>query len=212
MRAYEPSHEILGLSDYRTRYAQYRRDPDLQALHAKFPLIGIWDDHEAADNSFKDADQWDGYAASRQRIFDLIRSAPLGNVVVLSGDIHSSGAAELSDDPNNPEAYDPESGAGSLAVEFVTPAITSPAFGSGANTSILPAILAANPHIKYADVENRGYVILDVTRQQVRAEWHHLADVERTAPDEMAIGPVFVTPDGSSRVIEQSVAASAQAA
>ena len=51
-RLHQPPHEIVTLQDYRTRYAQYRKDPDLQAFHAAHPVIAIWDDHEIANNSF----------------------------------------------------------------------------------------------------------------------------------------------------------------
>jgi alkaline phosphatase D len=335
VRPYEPPHEIITLSDYRMRYAQYRRDADLQALHGQVPFIAVWDDHEAADNSFAagavnhsegpegrwservqiarrvfsewmpirdqpdgrifrtfefgdlldllmldtrlwgrdrpaagnqdiavindpnrtmlgfdqegwleeqlrastarwrvigqqvvfghikaagapnsegggvilNPDQWDGYAAARQRVFDLIRDADLHNVVVLSGDIHSSGCGDLNDDPNNPDAYDPETGAGSLAVELVTPAITSPSLGPGANDSIRPLLLAANPHIKYVDVERRGYLIVEITHERVRGEWHHYAAVESPHAEEQPVGPVFVCLDGSDRLIEESALA-----
>jgi alkaline phosphatase D len=53
-RVVAPTHELLSLSDYRTRYAQYRSDPDLQALHAKLPFICVWDDHEVANDTYKD--------------------------------------------------------------------------------------------------------------------------------------------------------------
>ncbi|MDV6250833.1 alkaline phosphatase D family protein [Vibrio sp. EA2] len=46
--------ECITLDDYRKRYAQYRQDPDLQALHAKLPMIAVWDDHELANNAWKD--------------------------------------------------------------------------------------------------------------------------------------------------------------
>ncbi len=49
-----PANDIVSLNDYRTRYAQYRTDTNLQALHAKMPWITIWDDHEFADNASKD--------------------------------------------------------------------------------------------------------------------------------------------------------------
>jgi alkaline phosphatase D len=49
-----PANDTVTLSDYRTRYAQYRTDTNLQALHAKMPWITIWDDHEFADNAYKD--------------------------------------------------------------------------------------------------------------------------------------------------------------
>jgi phosphodiesterase/alkaline phosphatase D-like protein len=50
-RNHEPPHECVTLADYRTRYSQYRRDPDLQAAHACAPWFCTWDDHETADNS-----------------------------------------------------------------------------------------------------------------------------------------------------------------
>ncbi len=56
----EPNREILSLADYRMRYAQYRRDPDLQELHRQHPMIALWDDHEFADNA------WSGGAQNHQ--------------------------------------------------------------------------------------------------------------------------------------------------
>jgi alkaline phosphatase D len=51
-RNHEPANECVKLSDYRTRYAQYRSDPDLQAAHAAAPWFCTWDDHESANNSY----------------------------------------------------------------------------------------------------------------------------------------------------------------
>ncbi|NBT72034.1 MAG: alkaline phosphatase, partial [Betaproteobacteria bacterium] len=53
-RVSDPGNEILSLADYRKRYAQYRSDADLQALHAKMPMIAVWDDHEIANDAWKD--------------------------------------------------------------------------------------------------------------------------------------------------------------
>ncbi|WP_045398228.1 alkaline phosphatase D family protein [Vibrio campbellii] len=52
----EPSKgtECITLDDYRKRYAQYRQDQDLQALHAALPMIAIWDDHELANDAWKE--------------------------------------------------------------------------------------------------------------------------------------------------------------
>ena len=52
-RLHEPRHEIVSLNDYRIRHAQYRSDPNLQALSEKFPLITIWDDHESSNDSWQ---------------------------------------------------------------------------------------------------------------------------------------------------------------
>ena len=49
-RLHAPRAELLSLNDYRTRLAQYKLDPDLQAAHAAFPWLMTWDDHELKNN------------------------------------------------------------------------------------------------------------------------------------------------------------------
>src|SRR5690606_9640562 len=56
-----PDKELVTLDDYRARYAQYREDPDLQAVHRRHPFIPIWDDHEFAN------DAWHGGADNHQK-------------------------------------------------------------------------------------------------------------------------------------------------
>ncbi len=43
-------HEVLTVEEYRTRYAQYKTDPALQAAHASCPWVVTWDDHEVDNN------------------------------------------------------------------------------------------------------------------------------------------------------------------
>jgi alkaline phosphatase D len=42
--------EAVTLADYRAKYELYRSDPLLRAVHAKFPMVMLWDDHEVQDN------------------------------------------------------------------------------------------------------------------------------------------------------------------
>ncbi|KAK3209421.1 hypothetical protein GRF29_69g1719734 [Pseudopithomyces chartarum] len=49
-----PDKEIFSLYDYRKRLATYRTDLDLVASHQQFPWIPVWDDHEVADNTYRD--------------------------------------------------------------------------------------------------------------------------------------------------------------
>ncbi|KAI9151367.1 Alkaline phosphatase D [Paramyrothecium foliicola] len=49
-----PRNEIFTLHDYRTRHGQYRTDPDLQLLAENYPWITTWDDHEFANNGYRD--------------------------------------------------------------------------------------------------------------------------------------------------------------
>jgi len=49
-----PPREIIELDDYRTRFKQYRSDPQLQLAHQKKPFICVWDDHEVTNDAYKD--------------------------------------------------------------------------------------------------------------------------------------------------------------
>ena len=42
--------ETVDLLTYRLRHTLYKLDPDLQAAHARFPFVVIWDDHEVAND------------------------------------------------------------------------------------------------------------------------------------------------------------------
>ncbi|HEY0182072.1 MAG TPA: alkaline phosphatase D family protein [Rhodopila sp.] len=42
------------LADYRTLYMTYRSDPRLQQLHANWPMIAIWNDHEFSNDCWQD--------------------------------------------------------------------------------------------------------------------------------------------------------------
>jgi alkaline phosphatase D len=54
LRDVVPLNEILTLTDYRLRHALYKTDPDLQELHRLHPFICVWDDHESANDSWRD--------------------------------------------------------------------------------------------------------------------------------------------------------------
>lgn len=54
LRRHDPPHPAITRDDYRRRLAQVRADPDLQALHLRHPVVAIWDDHDLADNSWRD--------------------------------------------------------------------------------------------------------------------------------------------------------------
>ncbi len=53
-RTHEPETEMISLQDYRIRHSHYKLDNDLKNLHQQYPFITVWDDHESADNSYKD--------------------------------------------------------------------------------------------------------------------------------------------------------------
>ncbi len=308
LRPIEPPHEIVTLDDYRTRHAQYKRDPDSQEAHRQHTFIVVWDDHEVSNNAWRDGaqnhdpategdyqtrkaaatraylewmpvrrpaeqdplhiyrsfrfgdlvdlmmldtrhlgrdeqvadacdkvaiadperqllgseqeawlfaelsaskqrgtswrllgqqvmvgqlvnkllpgdciistDQWDGYPAARARLFTHLAENAIDNVAVLTGDIHCSWAIDLTPDPFDPTLYDAATGSGSLAVEFVTPSITSPAFeASEGTTAFAEVVRDTHPHVKFVELSQHGYVILDVTAEAIQAEWYHVVTI-----------------------------------
>jgi alkaline phosphatase D len=46
----DPLQEARTLQQYRDKYALYRTDRNLRAVHARFPFINVWDDHEVQNN------------------------------------------------------------------------------------------------------------------------------------------------------------------
>lgn len=70
-----PAGELLTLDDYRQRYAQYHTDADLQAVHAAIPFINVWDDHEIANDTWKDGAE--NHDSASEGEFTVRRAAAL---------------------------------------------------------------------------------------------------------------------------------------
>ena len=314
--------EAATLDQYRARYAAYRSDPDLQAVHARHPFVTVWDDHESANNAWaggseshtaakgswpvrqmeayraylewmpiresSDAgihlyrgfrigtladlvmldtralrdkqatstdtamladparsilgrtqeswlfdqlrtsqrggttwrllgqqvvfapvtppgvpvlqvDAWDGYPAARGRVLDFFSAEKISNVVVLTGDIHSSWASDIPRDQIF--GYQAATGAGSLAVEIVTPAISSPPlFSIQGVRERVPLLRLAAPHVKYLDGDHRGYVLLDITHDRVTADWYHVSTVTQRT-DRETRSARYVCERGGNRLV-----------
>lgn len=134
---------------------------------------------------FINGDQWDGYEPARNRLYAAIQgdaaNAKVDNLVVLTGDIHSSWAADLHPNPYNPSVanggYDKATGAGSLGVEFVGTSVSSPGIDSDTSGAVAGAIRFYNPHFKYVQLTRRGYMLMDVNRDRVVGEWWYVDTV-----------------------------------
>jgi len=74
-RVHAPVTEIYSLADYRTRHAQYKTDPDLKVLHASMPMIAVWDDHEIANDAYKDGAE--NHDATKEGTFSDRKAAAL---------------------------------------------------------------------------------------------------------------------------------------
>jgi alkaline phosphatase D len=124
-------------------------------------------------NQVLNGDQWDGYPADRKRVLDHIMQNNIHNVVFLTGDIHCSWGNDL---PHPDSSYNKNTGAGSVATEFVCTSITSPTF-NGLGSVPLVLIQTFDPHVKYAELSKRGYLLLDVNKQRVQGDWIHMSTV-----------------------------------
>jgi alkaline phosphatase D len=119
-------------------------------------------------------DSWDGYRAARTRVFEAAAGAGVKHLVVLTGDVHSAWAYDLARDPFDKTSYDPRTGKGAVGTEIVTPAVTSP---GGPPPDRVAGLLDTRPHLKYVLGQQRGYTILDVTRDRLQADWWFIPSI-----------------------------------
>jgi alkaline phosphatase D len=141
---------------------------------------------------FVNNDLWDGYGPARDRIFAALAGADgqrrVDDVVVLTGDAHSSWAADLHPNPYNPlvaaGGYDRKTGQGSVAVEFVGTSVTSPGIDTDTTGQIACTIQHYNPHFKYVNLTRRGYMLLDVNPSRVVTEWWYVDTVSAPSTKE----------------------------
>ncbi|HIA01624.1 MAG TPA: hypothetical protein EYN66_06890, partial [Myxococcales bacterium] len=143
-------------------------------------------------------DQWDGYPLARQRLLNMIAENDLDGVVVLTGDIHSSWAGEV---PLSVDSYDPETGEGAVAVELVTPGVTS---GFPLDKGLADLAVSLNPHIKYGEVLSKGYMVLNVNEVRAQNTWYHFDDVQSVDAVEK-VGARFSSPAGSNRLFQDEL-------
>ncbi|MGH9265615.1 MAG: alkaline phosphatase D family protein, partial [Acidimicrobiales bacterium] len=106
----------------------------------------------------------------RERFYDVLRgTGRASNVAVLTGDIHSSWAADLP-----------------VGAEFVSPSVTTDSFtrtvlpgAPGASALARGLFLWQNPHLRLADLDRHGYVVIDLTPERLQGDWWHLDTISR---------------------------------
>jgi alkaline phosphatase D len=139
----------------------------------------------SSDGTGPDPDQWDGYPAERTQVLGHVREQGIDNLVVLSGDVHVALAMELHEDSF--------SGSTPVAVEFVTASLTSPNLDDKMgwprrderSLAVEHELMKLLPHWKWCDLDDHGYVVVDVTPDRVVAEWWFVPTVlERVAGEE----------------------------
>jgi alkaline phosphatase D len=156
----------------------------------------------ASDGGVANPDAWDGYPGSRERLLSSLASGGVSDVICLTGDVHSSWALEVPRDPYAGSA----SGGGSpaLAVEFTTPGITSPGRYSPPEAARrAEELLTRHPHLRWVDLHQRGYALLDLDHERAQAEWWFVETLEERRPAEV-FGRAYQTRLGESRLVRAS--------
>lgn len=148
-------------------------------------------------------DSWDGYPIERDIIADYIIENKLENIVFITGDTHSSWAFEVTHEPF--DNYDQKTGSGAYALEFGTTSINS----SNSNERFADSLVllhekkitdsAMNPHLKYSNLRDHGYLLMSFDSAEVTAEWKFVKTLkERNS--EVYSGKVISAKKGTNKL------------
>lgn len=166
-----PAWRVIGQGIVMAHWRVVGGPQEIGRLRREIDLVGSSDaSQQVADGGvYWNSDGWDGYAFERDRLFEDF-AAGSADVVVLTGDVHSSWANELvpDADPANPP----------VGVEFVAPAASTRPFASnvyGATPLFEAMFTAANPWIKQVDMDANGFLVVDLDRARTVARWFQVA-------------------------------------
>jgi alkaline phosphatase D len=147
-----------------------------------------------------DPDQWDGYPVERGELLRHLRDHEMQNVVVLSGDVHVAIVVELHEDPTAGDAP--------VAVEFVTSSLTSMNIDDKMgwprrderSQAFERTAVDVLPHWKWCEFDSNGYLVVDVDRERVQAEWWFV-DTVLTPSTHQELGARWLVEHGSHEAI-----------
>lgn len=135
-------------------------------------------------------DAWDGYPLARERVLKAIDRHWPSNPLILTGDIHSSWAAEIKEDSRDPESA-------SVAAEFVGTSISSDF--PDQFIPLVQATLPDNPQIRYFDGSYRGYVRFELSFKECQVDYRAVESILDPAAGVSTVAS-FVVEDGDSTI------------
>lgn len=145
-----------------------------------------------------EASDWDEFPESRRRLVKAL--APLGDNVLLTGDLHFTIATDVVADPleeGNP--YDPATGIGSVGVELLAAGFTRGNFdeslcsgpcGAASDRifdNIRKMLLNLNPHARFFELLDHGYGVVELTPDVVTAEVWYTDILTPGAPETLGV-------------------------
>jgi alkaline phosphatase D len=146
-----------GLARSSARWNVLAQDVLMAQLRQRAPMLdvlGHW------------TDAWDGYPATRDRLLAQVAASRVANPVVLTGDLHSFWVNDLKqsfDDPASP----------TIATELVGSSVSS----IGPPYQQFMRWMPDNPHVRYFESRQRGYVSVELTPERLAARFRALSDV-----------------------------------
>ncbi|MGL4744694.1 MAG: alkaline phosphatase D family protein [Dermatophilaceae bacterium] len=155
-------------------------------------------------------DSWDGYGFERAAVLDAVAAAGVEDVALLTGDIHTFFAGEVSRTGRDRSVRTLGLDAGApVATEFVAGSVTSPGAtdriastedGRNAVAAVLdPIVRAANPHLAYANSAYKGYGILEASADALSVRYRAVRE-PRDADSEVVTLASFRVPRGRAEV------------
>lgn len=120
-------------------------------------------------------DAWDGYPAARERLLAMLERHQTSNPLLLGGDVHAFYANDIHRDGGDPQSE-------RIALEICTSSLSA----DGLDQALHDQWRSRNPHIHLSRSDVRGYALLTLGREQVRADL-------RTVDDVRALQPQFST-------------------
>jgi alkaline phosphatase D len=166
---HDPARTILGEQQEQWLFNELQESSAVWDILPQQVFMGQMDRKEGPGESYS-MDKWDGYTASRDRLFEAVKEHEVPNLVVLTGDIHRNFVSDLLEYFDDPESS-------VLGTELVGTSISSA--GDGADiTASGKKYLAENPWIKFVN-RQRGYVRCRLTTKQLKADFRVLPYVEK---------------------------------
>ncbi len=179
----EPNRTLLGREQEAWLYAGFSDSRTKWNIVAQQLLMAQTDRKPGPERQFW-SDGWDGYPAARTRLLQAIAGRRPANPLVIGGDVHFNCVSDLRvdfDDTQSP----------AVATEFCGTSITS----QGQAQARLDALRTENPHVRFANGEKRGYVVMDLAARSCLAELR-VIDSEKAADSSISTLASFVVEDG----------------
>ncbi len=154
----EPNRTLLGGEQENWLYAGLSASRARWNIVAQQFLMAQMDRKPGPERQFW-SDGWDGYPAARGRLLQAIAERKPANPLVIGGDVHFNCVTDLKADFDDPDSA-------VVATEFCGTSITS----QGQAQSRLDALQADNPHVRFANSEKRGYVMMTLSDTRCMAQ------------------------------------------